>query len=55
MRLMALGKSSGANEVNHPHSTITAEIKKKYMSRRVQVAKFVMYKQWGGLLYLHGK
>jgi len=30
-RLMALGKSSGANEVNHPHSTITAEIKKIYI------------------------
>lgn len=25
---MALGKCSGANEVNHPHSTVTAEIKK---------------------------
>lgn len=34
MRL--IGKSSGANEVNHPHSTVTAEIKKSYiyMSRR---------------------
>jgi len=62
MRLIIdLGKSYGANEVNHPHSTVTAEIKKNniyiyYICPGVQVAEFVIYKQsWGGLLYLHGK
>lgn len=39
MRL--IGKSSGANEVNHPHSTVTAEIKNIYIYICVQASRWV--------------